>query len=421
LPAAAPRHQPSLWVIFVTILLDLLGFGMVMPFLAVQARDAFGVDAATAALLGTCYSAFQFLLMPVWGALSDRVGRRPVMLFSILGSAASMTASGVCLAYAHEIGWLFLVRSLAGAAAANIGTASAYIADVTSPEERIKGMSLIGIAFGIGFIVGPGFGGLLSSVAFNGREGPLVFFAAGALSFANLVWALISLPESLPPERRAAAPSSAGSRRMTALKLVLGQPGSAHAAISNGLMILAFSGLEITYALFAKDLFQLTQRQVGLLFVYMALLGGLVQGGFVRRAAGRYRETSLAYTGLCMMLCGFAGFLVVPQLGLWSLFVVSAAVGVGHGFIQPAFSAYISRLTDASRQGEALSGSQSLSSLARVFGPLLAGQLYTASPLLPFAGCALINVVALVVALGMRNIQPPTRDLGARVPVAGET
>jgi DHA1 family tetracycline resistance protein-like MFS transporter len=418
LPIAAQRHQPSLWVIFVTILLDLLGFGMVMPFLAVQARDAFGVDAATAALLGTCYSAFQFLFMPIWGGLSDRIGRRPVMLFSILGSALSMTACGLCLAYAQSIGWLFLVRSLAGAAAANIGTASAYIADITSPEDRIKGMSMIGIAFGVGFIVGPGFGGLLSSFVFNGREGPLVFFAAGALSFVNLIWALFSLPESLPPERRAVAHGSAGARRMTALRLVLGRPGSAHAAISNGLMILAFSGLEITYALYAKDLFQLTQRQVGLLFVYMAVLGGLVQGGFVRRAAGRYRESSLAYVGLSMMLCGFAGFLVVPQLGLWSLFVASAAVGVGHGFIQPAFSAYISRLTDASRQGEALSGSQSLSSLARVFGPLLAGQLYTFSPLWPFAGCALINVVALVVALGMRNIQPPTRDLSPGIAAA---
>jgi DHA1 family tetracycline resistance protein-like MFS transporter len=400
-------------VIFVTILLDLLGFGMVMPFLAIQARDAFGVDAATAALLGTCYSAFQFLVMPVWGGLSDRIGRRPVMLLSVFASAASTTAFGLCLAYAHDIAWLFVVRSLAGAAAANIGTASAYIADITSPEDRIKGMSLIGIGFGIGFIVGPGFGGLLSSAELNGRQGPLVFFVAGALSFANFVWALFALPESLPPERRVMRPKGAGARRLIALKLVLGRPGSAHAAISNGLVILAFSGLEITYALYAQDLFQLTQRQVGLLFVYMALLGGLVQGGFMRRAAGRYRETSLAYVGLCLMLIGYVGFLVVPRLGLWSLFVASAAVGVGHGFIQPAFSAYISRLTDASRQGEALSGSQSLSSLARVFGPLLAGQLYTSSPLLPFAGCALINLLALVVALGMRNVQPPTRDIGA--------
>jgi MFS family permease len=392
---------------------------MVMPFLAIQAREAFGVDAATAALLGTCYSALQFLFMPVWGGLSDRVGRRPVMLVSILSSALSMAALGFSLAYADHIAWLFLARSLSGMATANIGTASAYIADITSPEERVKGMSLIGIAFGVGFIVGPGFGGLLSSIEVNGRQGPIVCYAAGALSLINFVWALRSLPESLPPGRRARA-SAGGSRRLSALKLVLGRAGSAHAAVSNGLIILAFSGLEITYALYAKDLFQLTQKQVGLLFVYMALLGGLVQGGFVRRASGRYRETSLAYVGLSMMLFGFAGFVIAPQLGLWSLFVVSAAVGIGHGFIQPALSAYISRLADPARQGEALSGSQSLSSLGRVFGPLLAGQLYTASPTLPFAGCALINVVALVVALGMRNIQPPTRDLASPLPVRGE-
>src|SRR5687767_11877763 len=200
-----------------------------MPFLALQARDAFGVDAATAALLGTTYSAAQFLFMPLWGRLSDRVGRRPVMLVSIMASALSMAALGFCLGFTNAVLWLFVTRALGGMATANIGTASAYIADITTPEERVKGMGLIGMAFGIGFIVGPGVGGLLAGFEINDREGPVACFVAGGLSLVNFIWAYFALPESLPKERRSLA--SEPRSRIAGFKLVLGQPGTAHAAI----------------------------------------------------------------------------------------------------------------------------------------------------------------------------------------------
>lgn len=403
----SPRN-PSLGVIFLTVVIDLLGFGIVMPFLTLQARDAFGVEAGTAALLGACYSAMQFLFMPLWGRLSDRIGRRPVMITSIFFSALTMAALGLALAWSNTILWLFVARALSGSATANIGTASAYIADITTPEERVKGMGMIGMAFGIGFLIGPGVGGLLASITLNGRHGPWACFAAAGLSAINLVWALTSLPESLPKERRVRADQARplSPLRGDALRRLLSTPGISNASLTNFLIILSFSGLEISYALYASDVFGLDHRGVGLFFVFMGLTGALVQGGYVRRVSGKVRETSLAAAGLTFMLVGFAGFVVAPRAGLLGLIVVSALISIGNGLTQPSISAYISRLADPARQGETLSANQSMSSLARVFGPLLGGYLYGASPRWAFLTCALLNGLGLLVSGGMRLVQP---------------
>ncbi|MDB4977401.1 MAG: hypothetical protein JWN48_5742, partial [Myxococcaceae bacterium] len=334
---ASTQRNPSLGVIFLTVVIDLLGFGIVMPFLTLQARDAFAVDAGTAALLGACYSATQFLFMPIWGRLSDRIGRRPVMITSILFSALTMAGLGVALAWSHTIVWLFVARALSGSATANIGTASAYIADITAPEDRVKGMGMIGLAFGLGFLIGPGVGGLLATYEINGRHGPWACFAAAGLSVINLVWALTSLPESLPPERRArgAQARSLSPLRTEALRRLLSTRGVAHASLTNFLIILAFSGLEITYAMYATDAFHLSHEQVGLFFVFMGLVGALVQGVFVRRVSGKVRETSLARAGLGFMLVGFLGFVLAPRTGQAGLFVVSALIAIGNGLTQP--------------------------------------------------------------------------------------
>ena len=406
-------RKPSLGVIFLTVAIDLLGFGIVMPFLTLQARDAFGVDASTAALLGACYSAMQFLFMPLWGRLSDRIGRRPVMLSSIAFSALSMAGLAAALAWSDSILWLFVARALSGGATANIGTASAYIADITKPEDRVKGMGLIGMAFGLGFLLGPGLGGLLSTYPVNGRHGPIACFVAAGLSVINLLWALTSLPESLPRERRTRAGQARplSLLRVDAIRGLLATRGVASASLTNFLIILAFSGLEITYAMYAADAFGLDHEQVGLLFVYMGLIGALVQGGFVRRVSGKIRETSLTAAGLTLMLLGFVGFVLAPKLGLPALLVVSGFIACGNGLTQPSISAYISRLTDPSRQGETLSANQSLSSLARVFGPLLGGFLYGFGAVVPFVSCAAANAVALLIARGMRTVQPQIRSV----------
>src|ERR1017187_1776403 len=161
---ARMKAAPRLGAIFLTVFVDLLGFGLVLPFLAKEARDTFGVREFNATLLGSVYSLMQFLFVPVWGRLSDRVGRRPVLLWSIAGTSLAMAGLGAGLAWGHSIAWLFAARAFGGIATANLGTASAYIADVTKPEERARGMGLIGMAFGLGFILGPGIGGALAKI-----------------------------------------------------------------------------------------------------------------------------------------------------------------------------------------------------------------------------------------------------------------
>jgi MFS transporter, DHA1 family, tetracycline resistance protein len=408
--SSVPRlRNPSLGVIFLTVAIDLLGFGIVMPFLTLEARDAFGVDASVAALLGAIYSAMQFLFMPVWGRLSDRVGRRPVMLVSIGASALTMAGLATALAYSSSIAWLFVARALSGAATANIGTASAYIADITTPEERVKGMGMIGLAFGLGFLIGPGIGGPLAAFTVNGRHGPIACYVAAGLSVINFVWAWVGLPESLPREKRAQGPQrSLSPLRIEPLRRLLSTRGIGAASLSNFLIILAFSGLEITYAMYAADRFELNHEQVGFLFVFMGLIGALVQGGFVRRASGRIRETTLATAGLVLQLTGFVAFVVAPRFGIAGLLLASALIAIGNGCTQPAISAYISRLADPTRQGETLSANQSMSALARVFGPLLGGFLYTYGAHWPFVCCALCNALALSTAAAMREVQPRT-------------
>ena len=394
------------------MLLDLLGFGLVMPFLALQARETFGVEASTAALLGTTYSAAQFLFMPLWGRLSDRVGRRPVMLVSIMASALSMAGLGFSLGFTDVVLWLFVTRALGGMATANIGTASAYIADITTPEERVKGMGLIGMAFGIGFIIGPGVGGLLAGIEINGREGPVACFVAGALSLVNFVWAYFALPESLPKERRALAsraPLAPGRLQAGAA----GSPASRRQPSPTSSSSWPSRGSRTPTRCTPRICSCSRRARWGCCSCSWASWARMVQGVFMRRASGRYRETSLAYVGLTLMTSGFAGFVMAPALGIWFLLVASACLAIGNGFTQPSISAYISRLADPARQGETLSGNQSLASLGRVFGPLVAGQLYTFSPRVPFAGCALINLLALGVGLGMRSIQPRASSVPA--------
>jgi DHA1 family tetracycline resistance protein-like MFS transporter len=275
-------------------------------------------------------------------------------------------------------------------------------------------MGLIGMAFGLGFLIGPGVGGLLAQIEVNGRHGPMACFVAAGLSAINLVWALTSLPESLPPERRGVQRRSASPIQLDALWRTLTTPGIGKAALTNHLIILAFSGLEVTYALYAADSFGLSHDRVGYLFIFMGVMGALVQGVFVRRVSGRVRETSMIYGGLVFLTVGFAGFVLAPGVGLAALWVVSGLIAVGNGLTQPGLAAYISRLADPSRQGEALSSNQSLAALARTFGPMIAGYFYALSPRVPFLACTGINCLAMVAALGMRSVQPARVDARPR-------
>ncbi|MGH7330373.1 MAG: MFS transporter, partial [Polyangiaceae bacterium] len=252
----AGSRTASLGAIFLTVVLDLLGFGLVLPFLAEEARDNFGTTAFVGTLLGAVYSLMQFLFVPVWGRLSDSVGRRPVLVWSVAASALGMAGLGAAIAFGNSVVWLFVARIFSGIATANLGTASAYIADITKPEDRARGMGFIGMAFGIGFVLGPGVGGVLSKILIHGHSGAIACFVAAGLGVINFLWVLFGLPESLPPEKRNPEKKrSLVPLNFAVMKRVFEDKSVARAILVNFLIIVSFTNLDQTFRYFNKDLF----------------------------------------------------------------------------------------------------------------------------------------------------------------------
>jgi MFS family permease len=394
--------KASLGTLFFTVFLDLLGFGLVIPFLPGLARDL-GASDVVATLPGAAYSLMQFLFIPVWGRLSDRVGRRPVLLWSIAASAAGMVILGV----GHTLAWLFVARLWSGVATANIAVAQAYIADVTTPETRARGMGLIGVAFGLGFILGPAVGGILSRFPVpgfsGGHVGALPAFVAAALSTVNLLLALRTLPESLPPEARGKGKRRAVPLDVTAFRTAVSVPGVGVAVTMNFLMIVWFAAMEQTFRLFTEDAFGMTAAATGAILAVVGVIGAIIQGGLVGRLARRFGEARLVIVGATVMALAFALLGASPSFGggaavaaLWSSCVL---IALGNGLMAPALPAYVSKRSGADAQGLSLGTLQSASAMGRVIGPALGGVLYsTLSPTAPYAAGALGLLCAAVLA-----------------------
>src|SRR6185295_15188654 len=320
--------------LFLTVFLDLLGFGLVIPFLPGLARDL-GAGDFVATLPGAAYSLMQFLFIPIWGRLSDRVGRRPVLLWSIGASAAGM----IMLGLGHSLAWLFIARLWSGIATANIAVAQAYIADVTTPETRARGMGLIGMAFGLGFIFGPAVGGVLSVTPVAGLHvGALPALVAACLSTLNLLLALRTLPESLPAEARGKGAAEGGGvgrvggpsrsadevgsrvRRavpldFAAFRAATRVPGVGIAVALNFFAIMWFAGMEQTFRLFTDDAFGMSAAATGAIFMLVGIVGAAVQGGLVGRLARRFGEARLVVAGLVVLAVAFALLAASPGFG----------------------------------------------------------------------------------------------------------
>jgi DHA1 family tetracycline resistance protein-like MFS transporter len=409
-------RRPSLGAIFLTIFLDLLGFGLVMPFLAAEARDTFGQTAFVGTLLSAVYSLMQFLFVPVWGRLSDRVGRRPVLLWSIGATAVAMAGLGAGLAFGRTIAWLFAARIFSGIATANLGTASAYIADITKPEERARGMGLIGMAFGLGFVLGPALGGALAELTINGRHGAVACFVAASFSVVNLVWASIGLAESLPPMRRAKGVPKLRSfapLNVEAARRAFAQPGVALAVLVNFAIVVSFANLDQTFRYFNKDKFGMSEKDTGFVLAFIGIVAAIVQGGLIRALAKRLDDSSLIRAGVLLQGVAFAGLAVAPSLGRWMLYAAGAVLAVGNGLTQPSVLAYVSKRADPTTQGGTLGTNQAASSLGRVIGPAFGGFVYwTVSERAPYIAASVGMMVAFVVALGLRPLV--TRSAGAQ-------
>lgn len=392
LPAATPSSgRRALTILFLTVFLDLVGFGIVIPLLPLYAEE-FGASAIAVTWLMAIYSLMQFALAPWWGQLSDRHGRRPVLLIGLFGSALSYLLFGL----AGTLAGLFIGRMLAGVMGANIGVAQAYVADVTRPEERARGMGMIGAAFGLGFIFGPAIGGALSYF------GPAVpFFAAGALAFGNGILAIAWLPESLSVDRRVVEQPGLGARWELFLSLIR-RVDMAVLYLAFFLITFAFAGLEATLSLWADRRWEFTAAEVAYLFTYLGIIVTIVQGGLVGPLVARLGERSVAIFGAACFALGLALLPFAPSLSLLALAL--ALLGLGQGAAMPAVAALISHHAPSTSQGRLLGISQSLSALGRVIGPVWGGILFSRLGIeAPYLSGALIAAAtALVLVLGLR-------------------
>lgn len=356
------RRSP-LVVIFIVVFFDLLGFGIVIPILPYYAK-AYGASASTLGWLMTSYSLMQFFFAPLWGRLSDRIGRRPVLLGSMAGSVVAMLVLG----WAPSLLWLFVGRTLAGISAANISTATAYITDVTSEDDRARGMGLIGAAFGLGFIFGPALGGLLSDFGFG-----VPMFAAASLALGNIVFAWFALEEPIRAAGREATPVA---RRFDGLAIreTLRDPRSRAAVLLFFLVTVAFTQMEVALAFFVAARHGFDAQRTGWLLAMMGVVMVAVQGGLIGRLSRWVGETALIVTGTLVM--ALALFLVGSSVHLWPLYVGLALLALGNGLTNPSLATLASRGAPPESRGATMGVYQSAGSLARVFGPLLAGYTY---------------------------------------------
>jgi len=386
-PTAAPARR-GLAVLFAVVIVDLVGFGVVMPVLPFWALE-FGADAGSFGLLASSYAAAQFVFAPLWGRLSDRVGRRPVLLGTIAGTALAMLAVGL----APSLAWLFAARILAGAFAANVSVASAYIADVTPPEERTRWMGMLGASFGIGFVLGPAIGGLLSPY---GHAVPM-FFTAG---LAALNW-LLAASRLREPERHERGARDAG--RLAALR----DPVVRGIVLANLAFSIAVTQLETLFAYFMSDRFGFGARGVAFILVAMALVMGGIQGGGMKALSARFPERTLVIAGSFLLALGFASLPLPASVALLMLPLLLAAVG--RAIAQPALQSLVSLAARPEQRGLVMGAFQSSASLARVVGPTLGGLLYDASLPAPFwlASALLIGVAFAARGLPRGAESPP--------------
>lgn len=380
--------------------MDILGFGIVIPVLPLYAEH-FGATAVQIGWLVGIFSLAQFFFAPVWGKVSDRVGRKPVLIFGLLGTVAGYALMGL----ANSVLMLFVARFIDGISGANIGAAQAYLADISTAENRAKAMGLLGAAFGLGFVFGPALGGW-ASVTFN-YSAPM-FIAAG-LALANFLFVLFFLPESHRPE---ASPKHSEPLFPNLLDHVERRT-YAWSLASYFLVIVGFSMMTAIFALLLLHRFGLDALHTGYILAGIGILGVIIQGGLIGRLVKRFGEASVALAGAVFMCAGLCGLALSP--GMKWMFAATASVGIGNSLLMPTLSALASKSAKPSWQGRALGVMQSSGSLARWLGPMIAGLLLSAQlhrgsgvyalwPLLASAVClfAAVLAVATLAASGVR-------------------
>lgn len=407
-PSPKKRGLSPVALIWLTVLIDMIGFGIVIPILPLYSAEFQASDWQTGLLLGI-YSLMQLISAPLLGRWSDRFGRRPILVISIFGTALGFLVLGL----ANSLWLLFIGRVIDGISGGNISTAQAYIADVTPPEKRSAAMGLIGAAFGLGFVIGPALGGWLGHTSWQ-----IPFFAAAILAFLNALAVYFFLPESLPQEKRSHP-------------AIMESPWRTFLAARNtplGVLMLCALFATIGFSLVTAHYTLFTHRRLGWsvldnghMFAYIGILGVLIQGGLLRRLVPKTGEKPLILFG-CIVLC--LSMLLLPIFGsFWPILIASTGLAVGNGFITPSLSGLASRSADHQSQGVVLGLMQSIASLGRMIGPILGGFLLSYDghhPNIPYGTTAFwtssaVLVVAIIAAL---RLKPTTHTVHIVEPAA---
>lgn len=358
--------------------LVMVGFGIIIPVLPFYAEEV-GASPTELGLLMAVYSFMQLVFAPMWGRISDRIGRKPVIVIGISGLAISFFLMGL----STQLWMLFAARIIGGfLSSANMPTIMAYVADTTTPENRGKGMGIIGAAVGLGFIFGPAIGGIFSKTSLT-----TPFYLAGALSVLTFLLVLFFLKESLSPESR----KQQSDKKTSIWKEFT---GSASILFIMQLFIsLSMSGLEATFAYFAAKRANLDTVQLGYIFMIMGLVGALVQGGLVGRLTKKYGEGVVIQGGIIISAIGFGLILLVDSFTTAAIYLT--IFGVGNGVIRPSVSALITK-TSTAGHGSSTGLLSSFDSLGRIIGPPLGGWLFSIQAGLPYISGVVLSIVAFI-------------------------
>ena len=388
------RSRTPLLLMALTVFIDLTGFGMILPLLPFWAEHL-GANPVEVGLILTLYALAQLIFTPLLGGLSDRYGRRPVIIGSLLIEAAGFALT----ALAGSLPLLLVARFIGGIGASNISSAQAVVADTTPPEGRARGMGLIGASIGLGFVVGPAIGGVLV-----GAGAALPFWVAMGVALLNALLVTLLLPEtrhraSAAPPAEGATPAAAGWRQ------ALGHPAIVRLVAINLFFTLAFTAMEAVFPLFTQAGFGWGATQNGYIFTYVGIVIVLVQGGLVGQLAKRFGERALLAGGLALLAAGLALLPLSSTLAV--LLVALGILSAGDGLVTPSASALLSIASPADAQGQTLGISQGAAGLGRILGPLGAGVLFAAGVGLPFVAGAAVTLVALALALALPRLPSP--------------
>jgi DHA1 family tetracycline resistance protein-like MFS transporter len=386
-------------VLFTTVFLDFLGFALVLPFIFFYA-ESFGASPFIFGLLLASYSIAQFIFTPIWGSLSDRFGRRKIMLLCLLGSGLSFILFGL----ANSLWLLFLSRIIAGAMGATFPVASAYVADITTPENRMKYMGKIGAAFGLGFIIGPAIGGTLSGL--YGFAVPSL--VAAALAFANFALGYFRLPETIKKKEEEKTADKTNGRKesmVTTFRTVAAKTDMKILLATYFIAMLAFFVLDGTGTPWSQQVFGFGPFQVGLLFFYIGLVSAVVQGLIIPKLSKKYSPQLLLLVGVTSITIGLAMLGAITSYNLPALIISSSFIPLGMGFSIASINTLVSLRASADRQGSALGVTQSVSGIAQIIGPAFGASIFgygvsVGLDGLPFIIAAAIALPAIAMSMG---------------------